>query len=672
MWWRNRPLKTKQYEISTKEVIGLRKHLFRVIIIAILVFLIGSASGIHRAIISLLTDTITGTEEVHRTEGDFSFWFRLAFALAPFGLFKASADIFSGELSDKYGRKKMMILGTLIYLFGVIPIVFSLGLKDINETLAYLMLPLGSAIIGAGQGCLYASTMASLGDIGGHRERATAMGIMEFSVYGGYSIGSGISGFISKGGEYQNSYLFATVTAVLAAIIAITAIRDTIHLSKLEEEITPKSEVELLKKDIKMIEKKYKLKTLLKNPSLVVTYLNGHISKFADTVPTMMVLYWGTLFIADTGDPDAAKTGLIIASFTLTWAISMVLAGGISDKLGRKGPCSFGLILQGICFLGFIFVTGNNNEDFYTLILFSAGAGIGAGFYYPTLPAISMDVAPPAVKGRVIGLYRATRDLGYLTGPFVLAAVAYLAGGAFEDLRYSVGLTVLLLFLGSLLMIFVVRETKPWWIAYEEAIMHAEKVMEAVDEAQKSIECHVEGNRDYCIVQAKIAKKREQEADGLKRRTRERLLTTVRRAPDTTEFFRLSKDIDRVAGRTVTAAFKLSRLKPEIIHEDISNLILIMINQVKLLMNSVLVSLKSLDISYDQAVISAKEIEHYESVIDQTYSDLIAAIYRHEREFERVSYILTLKEIADLLEYAADSAEGASNLIRALAIKHQP
>jgi predicted phosphate transport protein (TIGR00153 family) len=665
-------VKKNEDRISKNEELGLKKQLFRVIIIAVLVFLIGSASGIHRAIISLLTDAITGTEDVHRTEGDFNFWFQLAFALAPFGLFKASADIFSGELSDKYGRRKMMILGTFIYLFGVIPIVLSLGLKSINETLAYLMLPLGSAIIGAGQGCLYASTMASLGDIGGHRERATAMGIMESSVYGGYSIGSAISGFISKGGEYQNSYIFATITAVFAAIIAISAIRETIHLARLEEKISPLREIKLPKKDIKKIEKKYRLKTLLRNPSLIVTYLNGHISKFADTVPTMMVLYWGTLFIEKSGDPDAAKTGLIVAAFTLTWAISMILAGGISDRLGRKGPCSFGLILQGICFLGFIIITGSSTEDFYLLILFSAGAGIGAGFYYPTLPAISMDVAPPAVKGRVIGLYRATRDLGYLTGPFVLAAVAYMAGGAFEDLRYSVGLTVLLLFLGSLLITFVVRETRPWWIAYEEAVLHAEKVMEAVNEAQKSIECHVEGNRDYCIVQAKIAKKREQEADELKRRTRERLLTTVRRTPDRTEFFRLSKDIDRVAGRTDTASFKLSRLKPEIIHNDISSLILVMINQVKLLMNSVLASLKSLDISYDQALVSVKEIEHYESVIDQTYSDLIAAIYRHEREFERVSYILTLKEIADLLEYAADSAEGASNLIRALAIKHQP
>ena len=42
------------------------------------------------------------------------------FLIAPFGLFKASADIFSGELSDKYGRRRMMILGTFIYLFGVI------------------------------------------------------------------------------------------------------------------------------------------------------------------------------------------------------------------------------------------------------------------------------------------------------------------------------------------------------------------------------------------------------------------------------------------------------------------------------------------------------------------------------------------------------------------------
>ncbi|MFX1512308.1 MAG: MFS transporter [Promethearchaeota archaeon] len=661
-----------QDKSGIEKELGLKQHLFRVIIIAIVVFFIGSASGIHRAIISLLAEVITGTEDVPRVEGDFDFWLQLAFALAPFGLFKASADIFSGELSDKYGRKKLMVVGTLIYLLGVIPILLSVGLKASSEILAYLMLPLGSAIIGAGQGCLYASTMASLGDLGGHRERATAMGIMEFSVYGGYTIGSAISGFVSTGGKYENSYIFATITAILAAIITISAIRETIHLARVEEETRMFGEIKISKKDFKKIEKKDRLNPLLKNPSLLVTYLNGHISKFADTVPTMMVLYWGTLFIEESGNPDAAKTGLIVAAFTLTWAGSMILAGGISDKLGRKAPCSFGLILQGICFLGYIFITGGSNEDFNLLLLFSAGAGIGAGFYYPTLPAISMDVAPPAAKGRIIGLYRATRDLGYLTGPFILAAVAYLAGGAFSDLRYSVGLTVVLLFIGSFLIYFVVRETRPWWIAYEEAIKHAEKVMEAVDEAHKAIECHVEGNRDYCIVQSKIAKKKEREADELKRRTRERLLTAVRRAPDTTEFFRLSKDIDRVAGRTVTAAFKLSRLKPEIIHNDISNLILIMVNQVKLLMNSVLVSLRSLDISYDQAVISAKEIEHHESIIDQTYGDLISAIYHHEKEFERVSYILTLKECADLLEYAADSAEGASNLIRALALKHQP
>ena len=89
--------------------------------------------------------------------------------LMVFFVFFAASILFWGPLSDKYGRKPMLIIGTSIFVVGSIGCVFS---THINALIAF------RALQATGGGAAVAISMAILKDVFGPREREKALAVV--------------------------------------------------------------------------------------------------------------------------------------------------------------------------------------------------------------------------------------------------------------------------------------------------------------------------------------------------------------------------------------------------------------------------------------------------------------------------------------------------------------
>lgn len=134
------------------------------------------------------------------------------------------------------------------------------------------------------------------------------------------------------------------------------------------------------------------------------------------------------------------------------WGAAQLATGALSDRLGRKGMIVGGMVLQGralgallLLMHGFLWWLG-------ALVLLGPGTALA----YPTLLAAISDVAHPAWRGSVVGVYRLWRDSGYAIGALLAGGLADLFGAPWA-LGAIAGVTVL----SGVLAQVVMAETRP-------------------------------------------------------------------------------------------------------------------------------------------------------------------------------------------------------------------
>jgi MFS family permease len=125
---------------------------------------------------------------------------------------------------------------------------------------------------------------------------------------------------------------------------------------------------------------------------------------------------------------DAARVGMIITAGAVVDVSMFVPAGMLMDRFGRKVAAvpSFSLMALGIGLIPF-------TRDFVTLLLVSMLIGLGNGLSSGLMMTLGADLAPPGATGEFLGIWRLIGDVGAVSGPLMVGAVAAtvgLSGGA--------------------------------------------------------------------------------------------------------------------------------------------------------------------------------------------------------------------------------------------------
>lgn len=126
------------------------------------------------------------------------------------------------------------------------------------------------------------------------------------------------------------------------------------------------------------------------------------------------------LFIVEGLGESAAMSGVVLAVYSAGNVIAIVVAGRLSDSLGRRPIMLPGLLLMGTstAVLGY---SGN----IWVASALTFVAGIGSGLFAPTHQAALADVLSGRGQGGpALASYQMTADLGAISGPVIAGFIA--------------------------------------------------------------------------------------------------------------------------------------------------------------------------------------------------------------------------------------------------------
>lgn len=117
------------------------------------------------------------------------------------------------------------------------------------------------------------------------------------------------------------------------------------------------------------------------------------------------------LYLTQAAGIPLAMVGLGVVAEQATRALASPYFGALSDRYGRKPLMIGGVILQGLTFPAYLFVS-----DVPTYLIVSIVAGLGQAPYQPALSAFLADVTPSHQRVGVFGLVHTTKNLGWGLG----------------------------------------------------------------------------------------------------------------------------------------------------------------------------------------------------------------------------------------------------------------
>lgn len=346
---------------------------------------VGAMVGLERVVLPVLSQSRWGVE---------SYAAVLSF-IVTFGLAKALANTLAGRLAERAGRKKLLLLG---WLFGL-PVPFILHwAPDWSWVVA------ANALLGLNQGFAWTMTVVMKIDLVGPKQRGLALGINESAGYAAVSMSALLSGYWMAAGHAEWTFIAGTVVA-LAGLAASFTVRDTMDHMRLENA------------DHGSAKAIPSFTTLLARVSwrsrpLHAAAQAGLVNNINDG------LAWGILplFFLQQG-VGGEWSAWLLALYPLVWGLGQLFTGGWSDRVGRRGPIAFGMLLQGASLVGLALAPA---AAWYLPAML--GLGLGTAMVYPTLLAVVSDHSEPAWRSSALGIYRLWRDGGYVVGA-VLAGI---------------------------------------------------------------------------------------------------------------------------------------------------------------------------------------------------------------------------------------------------------
>jgi MFS family permease len=400
--------------------LGLKENWRQFSMLVLVNAFVGGMVGIERTVVPLV-----GSEEfglVLRT-AIFSF-------IVSFGVVKACSNLVSGVLADKYGRKKVLIVGWLVGL----PVPFMIMLAP-----SWGWIVAANVLLGVNQGLAWSMTVLMKIDLVGPRGRGLAVGLNEFAGYLAVGLTALATGyFASVYGLRPEPFYLGVAYALLGLLVSVFLVRDTREHVRLEMESHPPEPSPLGFREVFS-------KTSFKDRNLFACSQAGLVNNLNDGMS------WGVfpLFFASFG-LGVERIGVLKAVYPAVWGTLQVATGLLSDRWGRKGLIVGGMWVQAGALL--VTVLGRN---FGWWLLGSVLLGLGTAMVYPALIAAVSDASHPSWRARSLSVYRFWRDMGYAVGALSAGIVADLFG-----LSWAIGSVGVLTFASGAVVAGVFRETK--------------------------------------------------------------------------------------------------------------------------------------------------------------------------------------------------------------------
>jgi MFS family permease len=408
-------------------VLGLSANWKQFTLLVVINAFVGAMVGLERTVVPLIAGA------------DFGLTSKAAMMsfLVSFGLIKAFANLFAGRMSDRVGRKRILVAGWLAGLPVPLLIMFA-------PTWSWVVF--ANLLLGINQGLCWSMTVIMKIDLVGPKRRGLAMGLNEAAGYVAVSFSALCTGYLASAyGLRPAPFVPGVVFALMGLLLSVIFVRDTRGYARLEAELDAGSAARAKTAGQRSFTEVLLL-TSWQDRALFAVSQAGMVNNLNDG------MVWGLLpiYLAARGLP-IEQIGVIAAIYPFVWGLSQLLTGALSDRLGRKRMIAAGMWIQAIGIGSFLI-----GRSFGVYIGGAVLLGLGTAIVYPTLLAAVSDVAHPDWRSSAVGVYRLWRDGGYAVG-------ALLSGLLADMFNIPVAIAVIggLTFLSGVIVAGMMYETLP-------------------------------------------------------------------------------------------------------------------------------------------------------------------------------------------------------------------
>ncbi len=365
--------------------LGLKQNWRQFSLLVIINGFVGGMIGMERSILPQLAEVEFGIAAKTAV---------LSFIVA-FGITKAAANLFTGILASRMGRKRLLLLGWALGL----PVPFLLMFAP---TWGWVIG--ANILLGAHQGFAWSATVVMKIDLAGERDRGLAMGLNEFAGYLAVALAAFATGWIA--GEYglrPYPFYLGVGLSVVGFLATLLLVRDT-HAHVAAEAVTSKvPRLEQIFRD-----------TSWRHRNLGSVTVTGLVNNLNDG------MVWGLLpiFLVQKGF-SLHEIGVLAAVYPAVWGIGQLFSGRLSDWVCKKDLLLWGMLLQGLALLGLAMA-----GSFVSFALLLALLGWGTAMVYPTFLASIAENTHPFDRAKSLGVFRFWRDMGYAVGALLTGIIA--------------------------------------------------------------------------------------------------------------------------------------------------------------------------------------------------------------------------------------------------------
>ncbi|WP_332776882.1 MFS transporter [Polaromonas sp.] len=416
---------------------GIRANLGQFLHQLLQVLLVGLTIGMMRTVVPALAESEFGVPKN-------SFMLLTAFVVA-FGVVKGAMNFVAGRLSERMGRKRVLLLGWAAAL--PIPLM-------IWSAPNWNWIVLATVLLGINQGLTWSMTQTSKLDITRPDERGLTIGLNEFSGYVGVALAGIVTAYLATSlGAREGLLAFGLVVIVLALLLTQWWVKDTLPWAKAEaarhrQGSAPHS-MPRYPRNVSAQPGTWEVFALMswRDRRLGAISQAGLVEKFVDAL--VWVFYPVFLYGQGVSLPNV---GWIIGVYGFVWGGAQLFTGRLSDRIGRHRPNVWGMW---ICGAGVAMMMLGHGVVWWGAC--AAISGFGMALLYPNLSAAVADISHPDWRGSAIGIYRFWRDLGYGIGALGLGLAAHFSG----QMDAAFWFVALSMFVSGALLWWLGEETHP-------------------------------------------------------------------------------------------------------------------------------------------------------------------------------------------------------------------
>jgi MFS family permease len=371
---------------------GLAANWRQFALLALINAFVGGMVGLERTVVPLI-----GAEEFHLTSATLVTSF-----IVSFGVVKALANLLSGILADRWGRKHVLVLGWLAGL----PVPFMIMWAP-----SWGWIIAANALLGINQGLAWSMTVVMKVDLVGAKSRGLAVGLNEFAGYLAVGGTAFLTGYLASSyGLRPVPIYLGVVYAVAGTILSVLLVRDTGEHVSTEIASAPAPAGISFREIFALMS--------FRDRNLFAASQAGLVNNLNDGMS------WGIfpLFFASFG-LGVERIGILKAIYPAVWGVLQIVTGPLSDRWGRKGLIATGMWVQAAALL-FTALT----QSFEYWLIGSLLLGLGTAMVYPSLIAAVSDASHPSWRARSLSVYRFWRDLGYAIGALLSGLIADFLG----------------------------------------------------------------------------------------------------------------------------------------------------------------------------------------------------------------------------------------------------